>query len=172
MDLSQSSARHITANHLPSPLHRSQAQQGFSLVELLAVVAMIGVLAAVAVPVYSDYQTRAKAAEFLTQVAPARIALTEWAAQHRTANAWPASDTSLGIPDVDGQYVTSLSYQRGTNTRIAGLVLEGTVDDRDLTLIFEGTLNSGDVRWECSAPTNDRSYFPKSCAQDPSAGID
>ena len=144
---------------------------GFSLVELLVVVAMVGVLASMAAPVYSDYQVRAKAAEFLTQVAPARIALTEWASLHASTNVWPASDRALAIPEIQGTYVQNLEYRRSANTSIAGLIVKGKVDDLELALIFEGTLNKGEVRWACSASADDRVYFPKSCAREPSAGL-
>ena len=71
-------------------------QQGFTLIELMMVVAIIGTLAALAIPAYQDYTIRAQISEGLTLAAGAQTAVTEY---YMERGAWPADNTTAGLAD-------------------------------------------------------------------------
>ena len=82
-------------------------QQGFTLIELMIVVAIIGILAAIAIPAYQDYTIRAQVSEGLNLAGGAKAAVTEYTMD--TGN-WPTTNTLAGISaatDINGKYTTS-----------------------------------------------------------------
>ena len=85
------------------------SQRGFTLIELMIVVAIIGVLAAVAIPAYQDYTLKAKAAELIAAIGPAKAAVTEFmvASDDMTK---PASQIEAGFDSVKTAYVSSIIW--------------------------------------------------------------
>ena len=71
-------------------------QQGFTLIELMIVVAIIGVLAAIAIPAYQDYTIRAQVSEGLTLASGAKVAVEDYYAQHGD---WPNNNAAAGVED-------------------------------------------------------------------------
>jgi type IV pilus assembly protein PilA len=109
-------------------------QNGFTLIELMIVVAIIGILAAIAIPAYQDYTIRAQVSEGMNLAAAAKAAVAESFLNRGTA---PANRTVAGMSDNDtdtsGKYVTSVgvaggtitvSYGNESNAQINGLTLE------------------------------------------------
>jgi type IV pilus assembly protein PilA len=148
-------------------------QKGFTLIELMIVVAIIGILAAVALPAYQDYTVRAKVTEGLSLAGAAKVAVAENASQGRAfASGWSAPSAtkavfSVGIGTTDG--VITITY----DATIDG----GTTTKKDITLVptSGGTaLSGGDasvsniptggsIEWNCTGGTLAQKFRPAAC---------
>jgi len=130
-------------------------QQGFTLIELMIVVAIIGILAAIAIPAYQDYTIRSQVSEGLTLAAQAKTAVSESFSQTGVA---PANRTAAGMTananDTSGNYVSSLDVTNGvitlTYSNSGNQRANGAVNNATLTLVpYLSTDNS--VSWKCRA---------------------
>jgi type IV pilus assembly protein PilA len=134
-------------------------QQGFTLIELMIVVAIIGILAAVAIPAYQDYTTRAKITEGLAVASAAKAAVTETVL---TSGTFPANNASAGLADaadITSKYVTSVTVTNGLITVKMNEVALG-IGEGDLVLSPATT--AGGVGWTCKASIDHR-YVPQNC---------
>ena len=139
-----------------------QNQKGFTLIELMIVVAIIGILAAVALPAYQDYTIRAKVTEGLSLASAAKTTVTENAMNGNTLDqAWVAPTatdnvTSVAINSTTGEITITYTASAGNGT----LLLTPTAGGSALA---GGTVPSGSVTWECKAGTISTNYLPSSC---------
>ena len=127
---------------------------GFTLIELMIVVAIIGILAAVAIPAYSDYTTRAQVTEALNLASAAKTAVSE---SYGSNGAWPADNSSAGLgvsTDIKGKYVDSVAVASNqiTVTFRAASPAAAAIQGKTL-LLTAGTSVNGDIAWQCGSKT-------------------
>ncbi|HGH6622187.1 TPA: pilin [Neisseria meningitidis] len=127
-------------------------QKGFTLIELMIVIAIVGILAAVALPAYQDYTARAQVSEAILLAEGQKSAVTEYYLNH---GIWPANNSSAGVAtspsDIKGKYVQSVTVANGVVT--ATMLSSGVnkeIQGKKLSLWAKR--QDGSVKWFCGQP--------------------
>ena len=137
-------------------------QKGFTLIELMIVVAIIGILAAVAIPAYSDYTARAKVSDGVSLANGAKTAITENLLLNDPANGGlsfaSGSTTNLSIPASENVDIVAVDAG-GTIT----VTFDTTVVDPAATMTFVPNETAGGVSWDCTGGTLASNLRPSNC---------
>ena len=137
-------------------------QQGFTLIELMIVVAIIGILAAIAIPAYQDYTIRAQVSEGLNLSGGAKAAVSEF---RMDRGEWPSDNTAAGIAttstDINGKYVTGVAVEDGVITVTYGADAHADIEDDTLTM--SPVAQTGSVEWVCSSSDLADKHLPAAC---------
>ncbi len=134
---------------------KRNVQQGFTLIELMIVIAIVAILVALAVPAYQDYTTRAKFAECIGAAAPVKLSVAEY---RQTMSAWPSS-AQAGVNSETTGNCAAMTYASGAIT------VTSATDSGVKAVLTPTAQSSGSVTWACTngGTAAKAKFLPSTC---------
>jgi type IV pilus assembly protein PilA len=147
-------------------MYRMKAVRGFTLIELMIVVAIIAILAAIAIPAYQDYAIRAQVTEGVSLSTGAKAAVWDYISNTGT---YPSNNASAGLASaasINGGYVSSVEVRSG-KIEVAFAGPKANASIRSETLVLSPISHAGSIAWTCAGTgtTLPGKYLPSSCRQ-------
>jgi type IV pilus assembly protein PilA len=138
-----------------------QRQKGFTLIELMIIVAIIAILAAIAIPAYNDFTTRSKVSEGMSLASTAQLAIVEY---YVMTGHWPENNLAAGLAEpqvISGEYVASVTVLE--NQVLVLFKPDAGTGLADHTLMLQANDAQGSIVWVCSSADIDGNFLPQNC---------
>jgi type IV pilus assembly protein PilA len=142
-------------------MHTHAIQRGFTLIELMIVVAIIAILAAIAIPAYQNYLIRTQVTEGMSLAAGAKAAVWDFVSN---TGRFPTNNESAGLASassIAGKYVATVDVAGGTITATFGGQANTAIKTN--ALILSPWTKGGSIIWTCTPSTVSPKYLPSSC---------
>jgi type IV pilus assembly protein PilA len=143
-------------------MHARAIQRGFTLIELMIVVAIIAILTAIAIPAYQSYLIKAQVSEGISLATAAKPAVWEYVANH---GAYPSDNQQAGVnsaASITGKYVSEVNVVDG---QIVATFNNTTANSniQNATVVLSPVTSAGSITWFCKPSTVSTKYLPSSC---------
>jgi type IV pilus assembly protein PilA len=142
-------------------MFKMRRQKGFTLIELMIIVAIIAILAAIAIPAYNDFTTRSKISEGMSLASTAQLSILEY---YVMTGRWPENNLAAGLAEsneISGEYVASVSVLE--NQVLVLFKPDAGEGLADHTIIMEATDARGSMVWTCGSSDIDAKFLPQNC---------
>ena len=138
---------------------KRKTNKGFTLIELMIVVAIVGILAAVALPAYQDYTTRAKVTEGLSLANTLKTMVSEY---YNLERAFPATDAALANYN---DAATTIVKSIGSATNVITITFKdvGAISEDETILLTATASGTGQISWACTSAAIEQEFLPSSC---------